>query len=302
MLASAFEHGEVAKVIPAARLDELQDELSHFADHHELNEFQEMIVGGHRAARAPELEFEVQSIIVVAIPHPIFAYVDFIADGRAHRVRSLVMADFDATSLVLTQTLGEHGYHASRDDHLPLKRLAVHSGLACYGRNNVCYIEGLGSNFSLVAYWSDLPCVDVGWSEVRLAPTCAKCTICMTSCPTGAIRKDRFPIDTDRCLSYWNEGGAPFPEWMPASAHNCVYDCLECQLACPMNKDQLATVAGPVQFDEAETAALLGGAPIDSLPPPAQEKAHYLGMHQWPAGIARNLRALFARSAPVGND
>jgi epoxyqueuosine reductase len=36
---------------------------------------------------------------------------------------------------------------------LPLKSLAVRSGLAAYGRNNVCYVPGMGSFLELVGLY-----------------------------------------------------------------------------------------------------------------------------------------------------
>jgi epoxyqueuosine reductase len=38
-----------------------------------------------------------------------------------------------------------------------LKRLAVRSGLARYGRNNVTYVEGMGSFLELSASLTDMP-------------------------------------------------------------------------------------------------------------------------------------------------
>ena len=234
----------------------------------------------------------VNSIILVAVPHPMYAVAEFELNGTVHRTRSLVACDFDATRQSLESALERNGYQAQETDKLPLKRLAVHSGMARYGRNNICYVDGLGSCFSLVAYLSDVPAVDTRWSDVQLASLCAKCTICIENCPTGAIRSDRFPIDTDRCLSYWNEGPNPFPDWMPETAHNCVYDCLECQITCPMNRGRCEP-AGTVRFGEPETEMLLSGTPLDRQPESMQAKVRYLGMHFWPDGIPRNLRVLF---------
>ena len=36
-----------------------------------------------------------------------------------------------------------------------MKLAAVRSGLAQYGRNNICYVEGMGSFFSFHAYLTD---------------------------------------------------------------------------------------------------------------------------------------------------
>jgi epoxyqueuosine reductase len=184
---------------------------------------------------------------------------------------------------------------------LPLKRLAARSGLAAYGRNNVCYVDGMGSHLSFAAYYSDVPCDDERWMELRPAARCARCKVCLNDCPTGAIRESRFLIDNQRCLSYLNESSGDFPGWLPASVHHCVYDCLRCQLRCPMNKEVAGNVTGPIEFDREETEMLLAGAPVGSLPPALQRKARHLGIDEWPPdAIARNLKTLFERDGGSG--
>jgi hypothetical protein len=63
-----------------------------------------------------------------------------------------------------------------------------------------------------------------------------------------------------------------------------------------MNADQLAKVVGPIRFDAVETELLLSGRWLEGCPPQLAEKARYLGMHQWPAGVSKNLRAIVQAS------
>ncbi|MBN1649547.1 MAG: 4Fe-4S binding protein [Spirochaetales bacterium] len=125
-----------------------------------------------------------------------------------------------------------------------------------------------------------------------MASRCAACQACANICPTGAITEHSFLVDNEKCLSYLNESGNPFPEWLPESVHHCVYDCLKCQLVCPMNMEQVKQVAAPVQFSESETELLLSDAGFREYPASLQKKAFYLGLHQWPDGLARNIRVL----------
>ncbi|MBN1873490.1 MAG: 4Fe-4S binding protein [Anaerolineae bacterium] len=155
----------------------------------------------------------------------------------------------------------------------------------------------MGSFFSFVAYFSDIPCDNDDWVEIRQADVCTHCRICFNNCPTGAIREDRFLIDNERCLSYFNENAGEFPEWIPLSAHHCLYDCLKCQINCPMNKEYVNNVIGPIRFSEDETDRLLSGSPFDTYPPDLKQKSKKLGLHQWPAGIPRNLSILLARTS-----
>jgi len=168
----------------------------------------------------------------------------------------------------------------------------VRSGLAEYGRNNVCYVDGMGSFLTLVAYLSDVPCIDDNWYEVRQMDNCNDCTACLKNCPTEAILKDRFLINNERCLSYFNESSRDFPEWLPKSVHHCIYDCLMCQNICPKNKDYINNVIGPIEFDEAETNLLLSGKPIKEFPSNLKKKVRFLGMDEWIKAIPRNIKIL----------
>ncbi|KUO76375.1 MAG: hypothetical protein APF77_06655 [Clostridia bacterium BRH_c25] len=65
--------------------------------------------------------------------------------------------------------------------------------------------EGTGSSFSLAAYFSDMPWEIDSWRKAAVAKACDHCNICINNCPTGAIRKESFLIDSLRCLSAINE-------------------------------------------------------------------------------------------------
>ncbi|MBN1799709.1 MAG: hypothetical protein JW822_14125 [Spirochaetales bacterium] len=289
----AFVNGEKVKVIPINRLLKLKNEIDEFKKNQELNSFQKWIVNELYRFNIPTVELSIKSIILIAIPHPFYAEVEFMKNKKRYNFMSLVMSDFEKTEMTLKKILLANKYNFISAQDLPLKRLAVQSGLAVYGRNNICYINGLGSNFSFAAYYSNVPCDDEYWTDVTIAPLCTKCNACLRNCPTGAIQKNRFLIDNEKCLSYWNESSEPFPEWIPISAHHCVYDCIKCQVKCPMNKDQIKNVVGPIHFTESETNMLLSGLNYEQQPVSLKKKVNYLGLHQWPDGISKNLKTLF---------
>lgn len=108
---------------------------------------------------------------------------------------------------LLAQILRTKGYRVVRPS-LPLKLLAVRSGLGWYGRNNICYVPGMGSFLQLVSVYSDLPCQKDSWREAQMMPSCQNCYACRLSCPTGAISSDRFLLRAERCIVFHNEGGA----------------------------------------------------------------------------------------------
>jgi epoxyqueuosine reductase len=108
---------------------------------------------------------------------------------------------------------------------IPRKLLAVRSGLAQYGKNNITYIEGLGSFFRLVTFVSDLPCPEDGWQELGFLNDCTSCDICTKACPGGAIGADRFLLHAERCLTFHNERPPEFPAWLNPSWHHCLVGC-----------------------------------------------------------------------------
>jgi len=299
-LQPALTHGERVRLIPVERLLDLRGELRELEAREALNGFQRWILAHKYTLEVPAAH--ARSIVLVAVPHPMFARVELAWQGRTVRCASLVMSDFETTERSLRALFDERGLLFVPVSDLPMKRLAARSGLAVYGRNNVCFVEGMGSQLSFAAYLTDVPCDDVSWAELRPAPLCARCEVCLNDCPTGAIREDRFLIDNERCLSYLNESADPFPGWLPASAHHCLYDCLRCQLRCPMNKPYARPGIGPIPFSEEETDMLLSGVPAEAYPPDLREKARLLGLDQWPAGLARNVRILIAQAEAGGGE
>ena len=168
--------------------------------------------------------------------------------------------------------------------------MAVQSGLAEYGKNNITYVSGMGSYLTYAALSTDIPCKKDNWRDIIISPMCKNCDICVKNCPTKAIKKDRFLIESRKCLSAINENTQDFPDWLPSSAHHTPFDCLKCQASCPMNKDKQEIT--DVYFDEAETERILEGAPYKDVSKELKKNINLLGLDSWPS-IPRNLRTLF---------
>lgn len=145
---------------------------------------------------------------------------------------------------------------------LPCKTLAVRAGLARYGRNNITYVEGMGSFQRLTAFFSDLPLNGDPWREKEQLVECAGCDRCIRNCPTGAIAKDRFLLHADRCLTYFNElpPDKPFPPRVRKDMHNAIVGCMRCQNVCPADADVVDQVQDVEGFTEQETDFLLAGS------------------------------------------
>ncbi len=290
---AAIKHGDRLKIISIEHLAELRDIIGDFKKQEELNSFQEWIVDELYHFQVPQADFKINSIILIAIHHPFYAKVDFYKDETKKTFLSLVRSDIQAAEVYLREFAEEKGYSVKAADNLPMKRLGVHSGLAKYGHNNVTYIDGLGSNFSYAAYFSDMTCEENTWGKVQNADICSKCNLCVKICPTKAIRKDRFLIDNQKCLSCINEVPGEFPDWIPETIHHTLYDCLICQRICPMNHEQLDKVIDYISFSEEETNMLLAGKPIDTFSKELKEKVLMLGLDEWYSAIPRNLKTLF---------
>ncbi len=279
-------------LIPIKRLEQLREELEAFQREEELNGFQRWIMGELYQYELPKAGYDVQTILLIALSHPTYAEVELGWQGTEYKVKSLVMPDFENADARIEEHIRSGGYHCSPADNLPLKRLAVQSGLANYGRNNITYMEGLGSNVSYKAYYTDIPCEEDSWRPVTTSEACKNCKLCINNCPTGAIRPERFLIDNQRCLSALNEVPGEFPDWLPESTHHTMYDCLRCQEICPMNKEYKDDVLRSVRFSEEETGLLLEGAPFDTLSNSMRARIKLLGLENYLSALPRNLSIL----------
>ena len=99
-----------------------------------------------------------KSLIIVAAPQS-HVRVTFHRQGEAHQC--IIPATYSYETDRHIQGLLEHllkpaGFQVNRAN-LPCKLLAVHSGLAQYGKNNITYVNDLGSYHRLVAFISDFP-------------------------------------------------------------------------------------------------------------------------------------------------
>ena len=241
---------------------------------------------------------EAKSLIIVASRQPQVRII-FNHDGKRRPVivppTYLHGAETDKHALeILTEILGPEGYHIA-PARLPNKLLAVRSGLASYGRNNVTYVEGMGSFFRLSAFYSDLP-VDGQdeWRDMKVMQRCEECLACIYKCPTRAIHHDRFLLYAEKCITYHNEqpGKIPFPDWINPSWHNCLVGCMICQKVCPENVDFTGLIEDGPEFSADETALLLAGTPRDQLPAPMVKKLEEWDLLDLLDVIPRNLSAL----------
>ncbi len=157
---------------------------------------------------------------------------------------------------LLAGVLGPENYRVAQA-LLPEKLLAVYSGLGSYGRNNICYVGGMGSFHQLLAFYTDFSSREDSWQESKLMKSGEKCSACFRSCPTGAITPKRFLLHTERCISFHNESIEAFPDWIDPNWQNCIVGCLLCQTVCPENRDFVQWLEEKKEFSQEETDFLL---------------------------------------------
>jgi epoxyqueuosine reductase len=293
------KNGDRAAVVPVGRLADLRRDVEAMQARGDLNHFQKTILSGIYSLELPETGFEIRSIVIVASPSPARVPLLFAWEGRL--VPLAIPASYTGKNRTprriegsLNDLLNPRGLHAQYAPKLPHKLLAVRSGLGAYGRNNICYVEGMGSFLNLNPFTTDVPCEEDLWQEICQMDLCRTCQACLQHCPTGAILPDRFLIDNERCLTYFNEAGSEwdFPQWIDPTSHHTLYGCMRCQAACPMNRLTLANSAELVEFSEEETSILLERTPYEQLPAGLKLKIDRLDAAEYLGAMPRNLRAV----------
>ncbi len=200
---------------------------------------------------------------------------------------------------ILNNVLAVEGYSFGKLV-IPLKLIAVRSGLGRYGRNNVCYIPGLGSYIRLSAYVTDYEFEEDSWGDIKVMESCSNCTACIDNCPTGAIDKGRFLIHAQNCITNFNEYGTPTPEWISPLWHNAIVGCMKCQEACPHNAKLIELVDERICFDKKETGMILDESAINELPEETRRKISHLDMEDYYDVLPRNIRLLYCCSTQCG--
>lgn len=292
------KHGYRGKIVSIEHLRELQDEIEGRHKNGELDkEISQRYLQGFNF-KVPDSLSDAKSILIVAAPQP-QVQVSFNANGKILPVlippTYLLYTDTDIKNL-LTNLLEPNGYRLVKAV-LPQKLLAVRSGLAQYGKNNITYVPGMGSFHRPVAFYTDFPCLEDNWGTSQSMEQCQTCSACCKVCPVEAIVPDRFLIHVERCITFFNEKEDDFPEWLDPSWHNCLIGCLLCQRSCPANKDFLGWIEKREEFSHEETALILQGIPEDELPAETVRKLNKLDIieSEYLDLLPRNLGALFAK-------
>jgi epoxyqueuosine reductase len=161
------QNGCLARIVRVERLRALREEISRLREDGAFDaDFyqQELSWLEYEAGKLPEA----RSLIVVAMPQSAFR-LTFRWHGKPRQVilpPTYAFHDLDQTveSLVERALAGKA---LLSKIYPPLKLLAARSGLCRYGRNNVTYVEGMGSFNRLAAWATDLEAPEDSWGRLR---------------------------------------------------------------------------------------------------------------------------------------
>jgi len=235
-----------------------------------------------------------KSIIAVAYPQPV-TDVSFTLNDKI--IKTILPPTYvyrereEKIKEILTGALSRRGLKLA-DCPLPEKFTAVVSGLGKYGKNNLCYVEGMGSFNSPLLYLSDLPSEKTEISEPLMLKYCNNCTRCRDNCPTGAIGPENFVIDPEKCETFYNENEFEFPGWVLPNWQNTIVGCMKCQEVCPANKGVLHNIVRGPDFSKLESDAIFNTGDFMDLPESAKAKITSLCMENYYEIIPRNLKIL----------
>ena len=290
--------GHRARIVSIKRLSALKQKVKEWREQNLLDKdlFKEYLMDF--VFDLPSNLLRAKSIVVVASPQP-HRRASFTLNNTTEAV--LIPSNYsDDTDAEVANILDDYAHSQSfrfAKAVLPLKLLAVCSGLAEYGKNNIAYVRGMGSYLRFTAFYSDLPPDTDVWQEPRMMERCLHCTACLKNCPTQAICSERFLLHAERCITFHNERKQDFPSWLQTSWHNSLIGCLHCQQSCPENKTYKDWIENSRVFSKEETSSIMNKEPREKLPGAMVKKLEQLGMMTYYEILPRNLKALLTKNS-----
>jgi len=293
--------GAKAVLIDISCMEELRKRVREANQMEGLNDTQKFYTSDFYELALPQTDFVIQSILLFSFPFPAKTMAGFTVKGEIKKFPVCLenREQYDSVADELHKILRNKGYHIQFAPKLPRKMLAVSSGLAKYGRNNITYVEGHGSFHSLIPFYTDIPSSNTKMYPIERMLSCKECTLCAKLCPNHAIISERKLIDMERCMTYFNEDDSKitdFPDWINKDTHNSVIGCDICQVNCPQNRPYLSNEVLRAVFSEEETNKLLTGIVYKELSGVFKEKVDEFHIFYLILPPPRNLRVLLDKT------
>lgn len=131
------------------------------------------------------------------------------------------------------------------------RELAFKAGLGYYGKNCSIINPDYGS-FIFIAYI--LTDLEIETNETLLENQCGNCTLCLDSCPTGAL-EEPGNLNPHKCISYLTQTKDVISEELSSKMGIKVYGCDICQMVCPKNKNVIKSIHK--EFDPEKTGGII---------------------------------------------
>jgi len=167
---------------------------------------------------------------------------------------------------------------------------AVRAGLGWIGKHTNLITRDYGSWVFLGELLLD---VELEYDTAREEDHCGTCTLCLDSCPTGAIAEP-YVVDSNLCISHATIElrDAELPAPVAEHLDGWLYGCDVCQDVCPWNRFEQPTAEsrfeprpGAVSPDLEEVAALTHDAYVERFRRSPVKRAKL-------SGLQRNARTL----------
>jgi len=283
------------RLVPVSRIEDLSEDIDYtleqFVDSHDFAEYARSAYSFNAIKSFPEAK----SLLVASVFNPAHKVIFQTQDRDIEALLPPGYVNFRSKQAMLQQKiaaiLASFGFRTERII-LPVKLLAVRSGLAEYGKNNISYVEDFGSFHFLGSFLTDLTDNDDFWQEPKVMDACENCNLCQLNCPTGAVGADRFLLHGEKCITLYNRNPGEFPDWIIREWHHAMVGCIKCQSVCPQNASVFKEIPLLETFTVSETETLLAATEFETLPQDLKDKFVQFGFPELHHILLRNIKAV----------
>jgi len=281
------------KIISGEHIIDLKKEIEQLYDKEKITKEIYKYVSKYYQFDFSKNDLTTRYIIIIAIPQKI-TYITFKIKGK--KIDTLIPPTYiyrenqEKIYRILLKIF--KGTKQINLAYLPKKLLAVRSGLAKYGKNNISYVDGMGSFQRLESFYINYPFDIDNWKEKRMMNECNSCSFCINACPNNCIRNQEFVIKAEQCLTYLNENISDFPDWLDIKSHNALVGCMKCQIVCPVNRNYIKNVEKGITFSEKESEIIMQGLKEYQSSLEVIEKLKMINMDEYISVLPRNISVL----------